>query len=197
MRRGATQSLSLDTFGSSISGLRLWYWSQKYLRTMTGLHLAAYFGIQEAVAYFIHHQYPSFNLWLVFQKLYHARMQIFGCSHMISPIACRIGQKYLRTMTGLHLAAYFGIQEAVAYFIHHQYPMDLQPLAGLSETLSRQDANLWLLSHDLPNSVPHRSTFETFGSGVCESDTAMDERFQSHPLYSYAARYWGIGVQWM
>ncbi|OQE20243.1 hypothetical protein PENFLA_c017G09099 [Penicillium flavigenum] len=38
-------------------------------------------------------------------------------------------------------------------------------------------------------------SFETFGSGVCESDTAMDERFQSHPLYSYAARYWGYHVR--
>lgn len=38
-------------------------------------------------------------------------------------------------------------------------------------------------------------SFETFGSGVCESDTAMDERFQSHPLYSYAARYWGDHVR--
>ncbi|KAJ5249624.1 hypothetical protein N7489_000034 [Penicillium chrysogenum] len=38
-------------------------------------------------------------------------------------------------------------------------------------------------------------SFETFGSGVCESDTAMEERLQSHPFYSYAACYWGDHVR--
>lgn len=34
-------------------------------------------------------------------------------------------------------------------------------------------------------------SFETFAAGVCMTDQDLKKRFQLHPLYSYAARYWG------
>ncbi|KAI2725507.1 hypothetical protein CBS147330_8187 [Penicillium roqueforti] len=37
-------------------------------------------------------------------------------------------------------------------------------------------------------------SLNTFGSGVCESDAAMEERLQSYPFYSYAVCYWGNHV---
>ncbi|KAJ5800625.1 uncharacterized protein N7518_002693 [Penicillium psychrosexuale] len=38
-------------------------------------------------------------------------------------------------------------------------------------------------------------SFDTFGSGVCESDAAFEKRLQSHPFYFYAVRHWGDHVR--
>ncbi|KAK0730870.1 hypothetical protein B0H67DRAFT_563153 [Lasiosphaeris hirsuta] len=34
-------------------------------------------------------------------------------------------------------------------------------------------------------------SFNTFGSGICQTDAGFEERVQSNPLYDYAARNWG------
>ncbi|KGO63346.1 hypothetical protein PEX1_050930 [Penicillium expansum] len=33
-------------------------------------------------------------------------------------------------------------------------------------------------------------SFDTFGSGICESDEAFEERLQSYPFYTYVVRHW-------
>ncbi|KAI1835446.1 hypothetical protein DTO027I6_2827 [Penicillium roqueforti] len=38
-------------------------------------------------------------------------------------------------------------------------------------------------------------SFDTFGSGICESDEAFEERLESHPFYRYAVRHWGDHVR--
>ncbi|KAJ5157966.1 uncharacterized protein N7500_007617 [Penicillium coprophilum] len=38
-------------------------------------------------------------------------------------------------------------------------------------------------------------SFEIFGSGICESDEAFEERLESHPFYLYAARHWSDHVR--
>ncbi|KGO40643.1 hypothetical protein PEXP_071470 [Penicillium expansum] len=38
-------------------------------------------------------------------------------------------------------------------------------------------------------------SFDTFGSGVCESDEAFEERLQSYPFYPYAVYHWGHHVK--
>ncbi|KAJ6183623.1 hypothetical protein N7519_004924 [Penicillium mononematosum] len=39
-------------------------------------------------------------------------------------------------------------------------------------------------------------SFDIFGSGICESDEAFEERLESHPFYPYVVRHWGdhVGV---
>ncbi|KAJ5592115.1 hypothetical protein N7537_009019 [Penicillium hordei] len=37
--------------------------------------------------------------------------------------------------------------------------------------------------------------FDTFGSGICESDEAFDERLQSYPFYPYVVWHWGHHVK--
>ncbi|KAK4868449.1 hypothetical protein LT330_007171 [Penicillium expansum] len=38
-------------------------------------------------------------------------------------------------------------------------------------------------------------SFDTFGSGICESDKAFEERLESHPFYLYAICHWGDHVR--
>ncbi|KAF7524869.1 hypothetical protein PCG10_005452 [Penicillium crustosum] len=68
-------------------------------------------------------------------------------------------QKFPRDTTGLHLAAYHGIQEAVSYFLRHQHPVDLSHNGGwtaLQFAISSGHPNIiqLLLSHGAdPNGV--------------------------------------------
>ncbi|KAJ5480131.1 hypothetical protein N7530_005640 [Penicillium desertorum] len=64
------------------------------------------------------------------------------------------------------------------------------------EYLERKQESFFLLSEkEISTLCISYISFETFGSGVCESDITMEERLQSHPFYPYAARYWGDHVR--